>query len=202
VALLTLNGLYLAPALATSVPLFWALDVVQFVLVPAASIWALRIAGVRPTDYGLGPLAPSARDVLAYLIVAAAFYLIIGGANALSPHVALAWGSGGSLYPHAIPLDPNLALVALFYLCISAALVEEIVFRGVLFVALPRRLYVPLSALAFSLIHWENGSWETFATLVLGLVLAVLYIRIRNLWPFVFGHVVTDMLAFAGFLSF
>ena len=204
VALLTLNGLYLAWALRHSAALFWILDLLQFIVVPGASLWALSRAGVRPADYGLGRMvAPErrGRDVRAYAIVLVVFCITYGTASAVSPYVSLAWGSGGSLYNRAIPLEPALALLTLLYICLSAAFVEEIVFRGLLFACLPPSRYVLVSALAFSLIHWENGSWETFATLVLGLVLALLYIRIRNLWPFIFGHAVTDMLAFAGFFS-
>ena len=200
-ALLTLNGLYLAWALAASVPLFWALDLVQFVLVPLAGFWALWRAGVRPADYGLGPLARTAKDLPAYPLLIAVFCIGYGTASALSPYVSLAWGSGGSLYTRAIPLEPNLAILVLLYVCVSAAVVEEIVFRGLLHLALPPRLFVPLSALAFSLIHWENGSWETAATFALGYALALLYRRIRNLWPFVLGHALADMLDFAGFFS-
>jgi membrane protease YdiL (CAAX protease family) len=197
VALLALNGLYLASALRSSIALFWMLDLLQFVLVPALGFWMLWRAGVRPSDYGLARIG----GVMPYLLVTAVFSIGYGTASALSPYVSLAWGSGGSLYTRAIPLDPGLALVTLLYICLSAAFVEEIVFRGLMFLALPRRLFVAASALAFSLIHWENGSWETAASLVLGLALALLYVRIRNLWPFIFGHALTDMLDFAGFFS-
>jgi membrane protease YdiL (CAAX protease family) len=202
VALLTLNGLYLASALQTSVSLFWALDLLQFLVVPGASVWALWRVGVRPADYGLGPLATRPRDLVAYALVAAVFCIVNGAASAASPYVALAWGSGESLYPYAVPVEPNLAIIALLYFCLSAAFVEEIVFRGLLRLALPPRLFVPVSGLAFALIHWENGSWQTAVMLVLGFALAFLYSRIRNLWPFVFGHALTDMLDFAGFFAF
>jgi hypothetical protein len=63
---------------------------------------------------------------------------------------------------------------------------------------LPARVYPALSAAAFALIHWESGSREVIATFLLGVVLAALYLRIRNLWPFVAGHAITDMLTFTG----
>jgi hypothetical protein len=64
--------------------------------------------------------------------------------------------------------------------------------------AQPARVYPALSAAAFALIHWESGSREVIATFLLGVVLAALYLRIRNLWPFVAGHEITDMLTFTG----
>jgi hypothetical protein len=67
-ALLALNGLYTGAAHRAGEELFWSLDVLQFVLVPLASVWALaRFGGLRPCDYGLGPIAgrqPRARGGL------------------------------------------------------------------------------------------------------------------------------------------
>jgi membrane protease YdiL (CAAX protease family) len=55
------------------------------------------------------------------------------------------------------------------------------------------------SAAAFAAIHWEQGSREFVATFLLGLGAGWLYMKIRNLWPFVFGHTYTDVAAFSGY---
>ena len=78
-ALLELNGLYTGAAHRAGEGLFWSLDALQFVLVPLASVWALaRFGGVRPRDYGLGPIAggqsgPAALLTYALLIVVFAY---------------------------------------------------------------------------------------------------------------------------------
>ena len=112
--MLTLNGFYLSDAFRTSRALFWLLDALQFVVVPAVSL--------RRGDR----------------------------------------------------------------------------FRGLPAIFLRARVYPALSAAAFALIHWESGSREVIATFLLGVVSAALSLRIRNLWPFVAGHAITDMLTFTG----
>jgi len=201
-ALLTLNGLYLGPAFGASAPLFWFLDLAQFVLVPLASVWALwRFAGVRPRDYGLGPLAgaqPPSFALVLYLLVIAAFAYGYGFAKLLALFVPWEWPATAFVYTQAFPHHAAGSLALLAYLSISEALAEEIVFRGRPALWLRAQAYPLASAAAFAAIHWESGTREVVATFLLGVVLAALYLRVRNLWPFVAGHAVTDMLAFTG----
>jgi membrane protease YdiL (CAAX protease family) len=201
-ALLTLNGLYLGTAWRVSRPLFWSLDLVQFVLVPLVSLWALqRFAGVRPADYGLGPLLGKQGRLFglaAYPLVAGACVIGYGFARLLTLFIPWEWPASAFVYSHAIPLHPGGALAVLLYLSLTAGFVEEIVYRGLPALFLSARAYPLASAAAFALIHWESGTRELVATFLVGVVLAVLYLRIRNLWPFVVGHALTDMLAFTG----
>jgi len=209
--LLTANGLYLGSAFRTNPSLFWILDLTQFVFVPLLSIWALwRFGRVRPQDYGLGRLVDD-EDLLSaialYSFVISVFAFGYGTAKFLAIFVPWGWPPSGFSYSDAFPSGPVASLAVLAYVSLSAAFVEEIIYRGLpaaylsARMALPRLklLYPLISALAFALIHWENGSREFVATFLLGIVLAALYIRIRNLWPFVVGHAVTDMLAFTGY---
>jgi membrane protease YdiL (CAAX protease family) len=201
-ALLTLNGLYLDEAYRASRPLFWFLDIAQFVLVPLASLWALRrFAGVGPRDYGLGPLlGPRDRLVTlaAYPLVVAVFAAGYAFARIVTLFLPWEWPATAFLYSQVIPLNPPGALAMLAYLSLSAAFVEEIFYRGLPALCLRPGLYPLVSAAAFAVIHWESGTRELVAMFLLGVVLAALYLRIRNLWPFVAGHAVTDMLAFTG----
>ncbi|HEX6317250.1 MAG TPA: CPBP family intramembrane glutamic endopeptidase [Burkholderiales bacterium] len=201
-ALLALNGLYLGAAFRASVPLFWFLDLAHFVLVPIASVWALwRFAGVRPPDYGLGPLAgrqPGAAALAVYALVVAAFAYGYGFARILALFVPWEWPATGFLYSQAFPQHAAGGLALLAYLSLTEALAEEIVFRGLPALWLRAHVYPLASAAAFAAIHWESGTREVVATFLLGVVLAALYLRVRNLWPFVTGHAVTDILAFTG----
>lgn len=201
-ALLALNGLYLGPAFGASAPLFWFLDLAQFVLVPLASVWALwRFAGVRPRDYGLGPLAgaqPPSFALVLYLLVIAAFAYGYGFAKLLALFVPWEWPATAFVYTQAFPHHAAGSLALLAYLSVSEALAEEIVFRGLPALWLRAHAYPLVSAAAFAAIHWESGTREVVAAFLLGVGLAALYLRLRNLWPFVAGHAVTDMLAFTG----
>jgi membrane protease YdiL (CAAX protease family) len=208
--LLTLNGLYLDQAQRTSSALFWILDLTQFILVPVVSFWALwRFASVRPADYGLSRLSrrrTSFGALAEWAIVL--FVFLVGGAVAkvLASFVPDFWGGVDHVYGNAIPTRAESALAAITYLSFSAAVVEEVVYRGLPLLYLSTGvspaalsvLYPTVSAVGFAAIHWENGSYEVVAAFLLGLVLAALYVRIKNLWPFVFGHVVSDLLLFTG----
>lgn len=178
----------------------------QFVVVPAASVWALwRFGGVRPRDYGLGPLVARRdqfRTIATYALVMAVFVSGYGFARILTLYVPWEWPSSAFLYSQAIPRSTPVALAVLAYLSLSGALVEEVIYRGLPALCLPRGLYPLVSAGAFALIHWDIGTREVLATFLLGLALAALYARLRNLWPFVAGHAVTDMLAFTGYYAY
>jgi membrane protease YdiL (CAAX protease family) len=201
-ALLTLNGFYLGAAFRASEALFWLLDLLQFVLVPLASVWALgRLAGVRPRHYGLGALRGGDGPFMAaatYVLVVVAYVFGYGLAKILALMLPWEWPATAFFYTRAIPTDPLAALVVLVYLSLTAAFVEEIMYRGLPALVFPPSIYPLVSGAAFALIHWEGGTREVVATFLLGTVLASLYLRIRNLWPFVAAHAVTDMLAFTG----
>jgi membrane protease YdiL (CAAX protease family) len=210
-ALLLFNGLYLAAAYRTDSRLFWALDIVQFVIVPATSCWLLwRLAGVPPSRYGLGRIAAERQRLKALLIYAAVVAAFAFGypiARALALFAPWLWSGSSFSYQMAIPLGAGAALATVAYLAFSAGLAEEVVFRGLpalyLGARLPPaafpRIYAAASAALFAAIHWEQGSRELLATFLVGLGAAWLYLKIRNLWPFVFGHAYADVLAFSGY---
>lgn len=202
-ALLALNGLYTGAAHRAGEELFWSLDVLQFVLVPLASVWALaRFGGVRPRDYGLGPIAgrqSALAALVTYALLVVVFAYGYGLARILALFVPWDWPATAFFYTQAVPhQSPLAALAVLGYFAVTEALVEEVMFRGLPALFLPERLYPLLTAAAYAAIHWESGTREVVATFLLGLLLGVLYLRVRNLWPFVAGHAITDMLAFAG----
>jgi membrane protease YdiL (CAAX protease family) len=91
---------------------------------------------------------------------------------------------------------------AVLYLALSAALVEEVFYRGVLArlvigsrdTALKRHLFVAVSAILFGVNHWSQGLPQVVATIYLGVVAAFLYLRLRNLWYVIGGHLVLNLL--------
>ena len=86
-------------------------------------------------------------------------------------------------------------LVVTLLAVVGAPLVEEFVFRGVFFAALVRRLGIPLSGLittvVFVALHAPDklGWWPGFLVVgFLGVLLLVLRIRYRSLWPGMLTH--------------
>ncbi|MBI3043774.1 MAG: CPBP family intramembrane metalloprotease [Betaproteobacteria bacterium] len=204
VALLLLNGFWLEAAYRRSVGLFWALDALQFVVAPALGIWMLvRLGGIplsRAGIRGFGAGYDMRRVLALFVFVALVFVATYHGARLAAPSAA--WLPPSEFgYDQAIGRAPGLKPVFLVYAAVTAGFVEEVMFRGLPFLyfvaAEPGRgdvaRFVAVSAMLFSAIHWENGLGELVATLVLGVVVAVLYSWIRNLWPFIAGHIVTDL---------
>jgi len=200
-----LNGLYL-PAIAGEPVLYWSAELAQWIALPALCLVALRVrAGVGPARYGLrtGEGRERAGALLALsLPVAVLLWAVYAGSSALAwkliPVEPPAFG-----YEHLVPEGMLLKLVVVVYFAVTAGFVEEVTFRGLPLAALGQRrdrnalaLYVIGSALAFSLIHWENGVPELLATFVFGLAAALLYLRLGNLWPMVLGHTAVDLVDF------
>jgi membrane protease YdiL (CAAX protease family) len=212
IAISLANGAYLEAAYRLSPALFWMLDSLHFISVPAITLWLLRRAtGITPRDYGLGPVPGDAlRAVIAYVLGALAVpatYVI--ARRLVSPLVPGPKPLQSSFtYVAALPEEVWLRGLLILYLAVTAAIVEEIMFRGLpAFYAsmMPdqgraRFVYYLASPALFGGIHWENGRAEVVAAAILGLVAAVLYQRLGSLRPLILGHSLTDLGAFSGLL--
>jgi membrane protease YdiL (CAAX protease family) len=94
-------------------------------------------------------------------------------------------------------------LPAILYLCATAAVVEELFYRGVLLEAMappgagvaPVAVYVAASSALFGLSHFESGAVEAVATGLYGVVAALFALHARNLWPLIVGHFAADFVA-------
>ena len=87
------------------------------------------------------------------------------------------------------------------YFALTAGIVEELYFRGLLlkacsYTAYAVPLYLAASPILFALIHWESGAASTASCYVFGMFYAVTFVVIRNLWPLIVGHVYTDFVWF------
>lgn len=207
IALGLLNGLYLEPLAHRGSAWFWAADAGQFVVVPVFSAWLLFRSGVRPADVGLGRPGPGTRLPVAIgvcLVVLAAYWFAYVWVDRIIQPFLGAFASPFG-YETMLPDGPALCLAVVLYLSATAAIVEEVVFRGLPWLYLSRwvpmqwrtTVYVSVTSLLFAVIHIEQGPHGLVSTFSLGLVAGLLYARIRNLWPFVLAHFVLDVYSFS-----
>src|SRR2546430_181913 len=100
--------------------------------------------------------------------------------------------------------DSGLARVALsFYLSLTSALVEEIMHKGVWREILASyfkdrnfaMVYAVSSSTLLALGHWGSVA-EVITIFLEGLVLAMIYIRLRTLWPLIVSHFLIDVVVF------
>lgn len=199
IALGLLNGLYLPPLAQASPILYWLADALQFVAVPAASFWFLTVvAGLRPKDYGFGPIDSSLLEALGLIAFVTILYWL-----AYEPVRAIAheffWFTEAPIpFADALPAGQPWRWLLVFYSCLTAALVEEPVFRSLPWLyfsahsSSPQVPYVLWTSSLFAAIHWEQGIPGLIASGTLGVVAAVMYTKILNVWPFIAAHFLVD----------
>ncbi|RPI75440.1 MAG: CPBP family intramembrane metalloprotease [Desulfobacteraceae bacterium] len=207
IAMALLNAIYVEDLYRSSVVWFWIVDGIQFLLVPGAAVFFLVKAGsIFPRDYGFKPFGP---DLSVFQIIGLcllmcvvfwlAYFTVINTAYHYFWPFANHFGYS-LLVPE--PFLPKIGVV--LYLSGTAALVEEAVFRGLpwYYFSLirpnqrPILVYVLLTSILFSAIHSEQGPHGMIASFFLGIAAAILYAKIKNLWPFIVGHFILDVISF------
>ncbi|MEO5830339.1 MAG: CPBP family intramembrane glutamic endopeptidase [Rhodanobacter sp.] len=100
------------------------------------------------------------------------------------------------------PLAPRMVLV-LVVVCVGPV-VEELLFRGILLSSLMRRWRagwaVALSSLVFALIHLPGLDYQWYAVpnlLLLAVLLAILRLASKSIWPPVLAHGINNLVAVA-----
>ena len=202
-----LNQHYLEPAFRISPALFFLADAVQWIVIPLL-VWflVLRPANIRPRDLGLRLPVLGTRpfeSLVLFLFVA----FLLWASYAATEAIALRFFSreaGLFGYGAAIPKTFPWNALVVVYLSITAAVVEEVVFRSLTWNYFSRLLpaqwlplcYVIGSAILFAATHSEQGPHGMIAATVYGMVAAALYLRLKDLWPLVFAHFMVDIISF------
>ncbi len=191
------NGVYADSLLRTGVRWYWYADIAQFVVVPAAAfLFLFRAGGYRLEDLGFtGRLWGD--SPVGYVGLALFTTLVYWVCYEPVKSVARSWfgvTEADSAFVSALPPGGTLRVVAVFYLCLSAALVEEVVYRSLPWLYFTKTYSAPVvpycvtTTVLFAAIHWENGLPNVIATATLGLAAALLYTKVRNVHPFCWAH--------------
>lgn len=172
-------------------------EAINSVLLPLGCLIALhKIAGLSTRNYGLNGLhgfAEAMRNLPTLLLTILAFFSLVPAqifAEAIFPPALDAF-SYKNVIPDGIPRN-----VWLVYLAASAAVVEEIFYRGILKEAIidksaapdHRWAYVFGSALLFGLNHWTQGTAQVVSSTYIGVVAALIYLRVNNIWYLILAH--------------
>jgi membrane protease YdiL (CAAX protease family) len=183
---------------------YWGFEMLTWIVIPGLVFYQVsKTPGLRLADLGYHGAIRGHRNLALLLLACAVFapmcYLVYARGFAFFERLfpAQSLFEYGSVVPDA---GISHVLVVL-YLGLSAGLVEEFLFRGLLYRAVAEcrhasTLFLLISPLLFSLIHWEDGVANLLATYVVGLFLAAAYLGLQNLWPLVIGHVFTDLVWF------
>ena len=198
---LFLDGFY-NPIIAGTPGLYWAIEFTTWILIPSISMYAFWRTGGKFTDIGFC-LPPSAMGwfelLLSLTISTVAFLGIYSGAKLLGrswfpQNYLLINFNYGSLIPHT-----GIAkTIVWLYFSLSAGIVEELYFRGILksLFRSSNVLFVLISTLLFSAIHWEGGIHNLIATGAAGLFMCIYYIIYRNIYVLMLAHGFADLILF------
>jgi len=205
--LLTLPVLFLPLAVDYSglVPSqsYYISDFAMTVLIPAAYVFLLTRQGITLTALGLGHPGYGGETIRHIAICTLAYLAFVPITN-----IAAAVLNTPHLHSeNLISADASTVhrgLLGIFYLSLSAALAEEILFRGALGAicleqmgVANRRIFVIASASLFAVAHVNTHDLpELIGVFYVGVISAILYIRNRNLWPLIIAHFLLDTYVF------
>jgi membrane protease YdiL (CAAX protease family) len=208
-ALGLINGFYKEPLFHTSILGFWLQDIVHFVVYPVAIlIYFNRRFSLSPSGYGL--IKPNAAYPLSELLGACIFSAILleiiyiavlQSSLVIFNHFSYEPPDFG--YSSVVP-NGLLHLPVVIYLAGTAAVFEEVMFRGIPYKLISdnpniknkNKFFVLTTSILFAAIHWENGYPDLIAAFVFGLLAAWLYLTYKNLWPLIGAHFLVDIYAF------
>ena len=197
------SSLYMLSPLA-----FWIFDVTKFVILPATILWLLyRYFQVKPTEYGIAGAAEGQawwEFIGLVVFLALILYVVYLVAWSLSPKTL--WPTPTQHFYQAILPQGILHFPVAIYYAVTAGVTEEIIFRGLPLLYLKERYgksfsragYVVVTSILFGAAHWENGSREVGAAFFFGVFSSLLYLQLRELWPLIGAHALTDLWGFAG----
>lgn len=105
--------------------------------------------------------------------------------------------SDGGLEGISSLINSSSFVITFFSTVILAPVVEEILFRGIIFNRIdskyPTWIAIILSALIFGWIH--GNIMQGLNAFILGIVIAYIYSKYRTLWPCMIGHMLNNLLA-------
>lgn len=200
-----ING-YVNALLAPLPVAYWAFEVSYWVVLPAILLTlAVRRQGLRLADIGLDTRVFGKRDVLLLGLLCVAFCPLdlFVYKHTYEYFRTVFTGPAFFEYESIVPkVNGWQRTLVAAYFALTAGVVEEVYFRGLLHKAVQHRpdaggLYLVWSPLLFALIHWEGGFANVSTTYVFGLFAAAAFLAMRNLWPLIIGHIYTDYVLFS-----
>ncbi len=185
--------------------LYWLFEILIWIVIPLLALnLMLRIDNIGLADFGLHRTIFREKGVLAIVITSTLFAPVCFAIYFVtSIYLEPLFASADFFaYQSMIPDQLALKFLVIVYFSLTAGFVEEIFFRGVLFKVTESLkyglvIYLILSPVTFSLVHWESGLANLLITFVFGVFVTLAYLVFRNIWPLIAGHAFTDYIWFA-----
>lgn len=197
---LYLNDIYLIALNNSRLGLLWMLDILFFLLIPSATLfWLYRNRKISLQGIGLAN-RPTAVTIMAGVLLCAGLVILIQWnlrpfLNALLPWHLYA----GYDFPHSQPLRS----ITILYAALTAGILEEIVYRGIVTTELQKHIHskvmvVVLSCVIFAGIHWSEGPATLIYIGTWAIIPTIWFLKQKNLWGPITCHILYDLLIFTG----
>ena len=183
---------------------YWAFEILTWLVIPlAAFAIARRDGGPTLSALGYSDCVGGQRNLDTLLVLCLLAAACAPALYSLCEWLGRALFGAHALFSYAevIPAHGVLRVLVVLWFGLSAGFVEETLYRAYAWHLAshcrhPRLIYLVLGPFLFALAHWEGGAANLVASWLYGLVAALAYLGLRNLWPLVVGHCTTDFLAF------
>jgi membrane protease YdiL (CAAX protease family) len=197
------NGL-VNSVIAHNALLYWAFEMLTWIVIPSTVLLlVMRTPGINFAALGYHSAIRGRSNIGLVLLACAVLSPLCYGVYFYSYEFfsALFPGQGFFQYESIVPESGILYFAVTLYFGLSAGLVEEFLFRGLLYRSFSGlrhslALFLVISPILFSLVHWENGFANLASTYIVGIFMAIAYLGLRNLWPLMIGHIFTDLVWF------
>ena len=200
------NGFY-NPILARNPTGYWIVEALTWIVMPLIAVAAITRSGSTTLNQlGFHTRCRGVQNpwLLIALCVAVPVLMVWADGHFLALGFVVFPDNPGALpfeYTQVLPpRGPQTGfyrLAAILYMGLSAGFVEEFYFRGLLRTIFGSGrwrsiAFVIGSSLLFAGAHWEGGAAKLVYAGCWGLMLAMLYVSIDNLWPLIVAHVIVD----------
>jgi membrane protease YdiL (CAAX protease family) len=184
--------------------LYWCFELLTWVVIPSTVLYLVtRTPGFQFSDLGYHGTICGQRKTGLLLLACVLFAPLCYWVYSTSYDYFIELFPAGESFDY----DAVVSASGIFYFAVvvyfglSAGLVEEFLFRGLLYRAFSgfpssTVLFLVVSPLLFGLVHWEDGLANLASTYIVGVFMAIAYLGFRNLWPLVIGHIFTDLVWF------
>ena len=199
------NGFYLDIIYKSNIVAAWSYDISQFIILPFSLFFILfKYYNIHPSSYGI--IIPATRYKKHSLIYASIYCAVLLQLFWFVTYEFVHMYVPGKVHMGYLSLIPTglMKLPVVVYMSITAAVVEEITYRGLPLLLFKKfinhkrfnGIYILTTAVIFSLVHWENGADDLAAAFIFGIFAAMLYLHYKNLIPLIFAHFVVDFIIF------
>lgn len=179
---------------------YWGFELLSWVVMPVAIFgYLLRKQGLSFAELGLHANFCGKPNLRMVVLTAIILMLLDYPLYSFFRSVSMEWLPAQPFFTYqtVLPKQGVLHFLVVAYFAFSAGVVEEFYYRGLFYricadFSHSHRVYMLFSPALFAVGHWEGGVNAIMAAWIFGLFLSAIYLRTRNLWPLIAGHIATD----------